>query len=142
MEKKPINKLITVVIVFLVVFSWLEFGFYKDSKNEKYFIKVSETIAKDSVGEKVAIAGNVSDKSRWEHNGLEYRYFSEALFGLKPLNWETDDYRGANVLYFIDEGEVKDPLKFGGMEVEAFKPKTVEKVWQVETGQKIYKMTR
>lgn len=131
------------LLMTLAVSSWYPSGLYRDPKPEKFFLGVSKVVAEDSsVGKKVAIAGNVSDKSRWEHNGLEYRFFAEALFGLHFGNWEAIDYQQADVLYFIDEGEVKDPLKFGGMEVEAFKPVRIEKTWQVETGQKIYKMTR
>lgn len=131
------------LLMALAVSSWYPLGIYHDPKPEKFFLGVSRVVAEDSsAGKKIAIAGNVSDKSRWEHNGLEYRFFAEALFGLHSGNWEAIDYKQADVLYFIDEGEVKDPLKFGGMEVEAFKPVRVEKVWKVETGQKVYKMTR
>jgi len=52
------------------------------------------------------------------------------------------DYQQARVLYLVDEGDLKEPLKLGGMEMEAFAPKKIDKVWQVGTGQKIYKMTK
>lgn len=132
----------SVLIIVLSSASWFINGFYIDPKPEKYFLPVSEIIAKDSNGSHVSVANNVGDKTRWEHNGLEYRYFSEAIYHLKSENWEASDYKTADALYFIDEGEVKEPLKFGGMEVEAFKPVKIEKMWQVETGQKIYKMVR
>lgn len=143
-EKKLLLSVpIVVFMLFLTLFSWFPQGLYQDPKPEKYFTPVSEIIAKDSLNEnRVAIAGNVADKSRWEHNGLEYRYFAEALYNLKARNWEASDYRDADVLYFIDEGDVKEPLKFGGMEVEAFRPTKIEKTWKVQTGQTIYKMIK
>jgi len=141
-KEKPFGKFLIALIILISVFSWVNFGFFNDPKTEAWFLPASKILAQDASQETVAIANNVGDKSRWEHNGLEYRYFSEALFGLKSLGWEADDYRRANVLYFIDEGNVPDPLKFGGMEVEAFKPSIIEQVWEIGTGQKVYKMTR
>lgn len=146
--KKTETKLLVVApivisLLFLAGFSWFPLGIYNDPKTEAFFLPVSKIIATDSKSEKnVAIAGNVTDKSGWEHNGLEYRYFAEALYNLEAGNWEANDYKEADVLYFIDEGGVEEPLKYGGMEVEAFKPTKIERTWKVETGQKIYKMTR
>jgi len=131
------------VIIFLAVFSLLPKGIYAQPKPESYFLPTCEIISLDfSKTNKIALAGNVADRSRWEHNALEYHYFLEALYKIPMVGWEAADYKQANVLYFIDEGEVKEPLKFGGMEVEAFAPKKIEKVWKVKTGQTIYKMTR
>jgi hypothetical protein len=73
---------------------------------------------------------------------MEYRYFLEALYKLPILGTEEQDYKSADVLYLIDEGSLNDPLKMRGMEIETFRPKTIEKVWKVETGQTIYKMTK
>lgn len=142
-QKKPFFMFIIVLMFLSSVCSLWPEGIYADPKPENYFLPVCEKIAKDFPRDKkVALAGNVADRSRWEHNGLEYRYFLEGIYRLPLGNWEASDYRQADVLYFIDEGEVKDPLKFGGMEVEAFRPKKIEKVWEEQTGQKIYKMTK
>lgn len=142
-SKRQLRTLGFLAIVFLAIFSLPPQGLLVDSKPESYFLPTCEAIAVDFPKEKkVAVAGNVADTSRWEHNGLEYRYFLEAIYRLPLGDWEASDYKEADVLYFIDEGDVKDPLKFGGMEVEAFKPAKIEKKWEVETGQKIYKMTR
>lgn len=143
-EKKLVFMVpIVIFILCLSISSWYPLGLYKDPKPERYFLSVSKIIADDSIYEdKVAIANNTNDKSRWEHNGLEYRYFAESMFNLKAGNWEPSDYKQANVLYFIDEGEVINPLTFGGAEVEAFKPAKIDKMWRVETGQKVYKMSK
>jgi len=127
------------------VFSFFSFfpeKIINEPKTEKYFLPVCEEISKDFSPEKIAIAANLADRSRWDHNALEYRYFLEAFYRLPLGNWDVEDYKMADVLYLIDEGDLQEPLKLGGMEMEAFRPKKIEKVWKVETGQKIYKMTR
>lgn len=117
-------------------------GIYFKEKNQNYFLPACQVIADDfPSGESVVLAGNVGDQTRWEKNGLEYRYFLEAVYKLPLKGWEENDYRASRVLYLIDEGNLPDPLKFRGMEMETFGPKKIEKVWQVATGQKIYKMT-
>jgi len=96
---------------------------------------------KSGSNDKVAVAANINESNRWEKNGIEYRYFLESLYELPFLGSKENDYKSANVLYLIDEGDLKEPLKMGGMEMETFRPAKIEKVWEVETGQKIYKMT-
>ncbi len=105
---------------------------------------VCEIIAEDfkAVPKTFVIAANVADNFRWEKNGIEYRYFLEAIYKLPVLGSEKDDYVQANVLYLIDEGGLKDPLKLGGMEMEAFTPKKIDRVWKIETGQTVYKLIK
>lgn len=141
-QGKPLFSFIIVLIFFSSICSLLPEGIYADPKPESYFLPVCEKIAKDFPNDKkVVLAGNIADRSRWEHNGLEYRYFLEGIYRLPLGGWEASDYKEADVLYLIDEGELKDPLKLGGMEMEAFKPTKVEQVWEVETGQTVYKLT-
>jgi len=132
-------------ILVAVIFSFLSFfpeRIINEPKTEKYFLPVCEEISKNFSLEKIAIAANLADRSRWDHNALEYRYFLEAFFKLPLGNWDVEDYKNADVLYLIDEGNLSEPLKLGGMEMESFGPKKIEKVWQVATGQKIYKLKR
>ncbi len=118
-------------------------GLKTEAKPEKYFLPACEVIARDfKAGEKAALAINVADRTRWEHTGHEYRYFLEAMYGFPMTGWEGDDYRKADILYLVDEGELKDPLSLRGMEMEAFRPEKIEKSWQVPTGQKIYKLVK
>lgn len=139
----PVKKVfLTIVFLFLAVLPLLPGGLKTEIRSEKYFLPACEIIAEDLSGRKAVIAGNNLDQERWEHNGLEYRYFLETTFKSRLLGVEVDDYRLANVLYFIDESKIDDPLKFRGMEMEAFGPGKIEANWQAETGQKIYKMGR
>ena len=117
-------------------------GLKTEIRAEDYFLPSVKVIAQDfSQKDRVAVAANLAESNRWEKNGIEYRYFLESLYKLPISGSELNDYRQANVLYLIDEGELKDPLKMGGMEMETFSPVKIEKVWEVETGQKIYKLT-
>lgn len=129
--------------VFFAVFPLLGSSLKNEVKTESYFISVGKLIVENIPSEtKATIAANLIDASRWDHNALEYRYFLEAFYRLPIGNWEAEDYKTANVLYLIDEGNLPEPLKLGGMEMEAFGPKKIEKTWQVATGQKIYKLTK
>lgn len=145
--KKQKGFLAPFVIVFLVIIPLLPKGLRNETRPESYFLPPVGVISKDILEKKydqdqVVLVSNLADSYRWEKNALEYRYFLEAIKDLKVLGDQVGDYQRANVLYLIDEGALKEPLSLGGMEMEAFGPKKVEKVWQVATGQKIYKLTR
>ena len=131
------------LFLFLAVISFFPNGLKTEIRPEKYFLPSAKIIAQDfSSNDKVAVAANINESNRWEKNGIEYRYFLESLYELPFLGSKENDYKSANVLYLIDEGDLKEPLKMGGMEMETFRPAKIEKVWEVETGQKIYKMTK
>jgi len=136
------NKIFLALFLFLAVISFFPNGLKTEIRPEKYFLPSAKIIAQDfSSNDKVAVAANINESNRWEKNGIEYRYFLESLYELPFLGSKENDYKSANVLYLIDEGDLKEPLKMGGMEMETFRPAKIEKVWEVETGQKIYKMT-
>lgn len=130
------------IIVALPAFS-LSRGLKTENKPESYFLPACEIVAKDySPKDRAAIAVNVADTTRWEHTGHEYRYFLESMYGFPSTGWAAGDYQEANVLYLIDEGDLKEPLELNGMEMEAFRPKEIQQTWTAQTGQKIYKMIR
>jgi 4-amino-4-deoxy-L-arabinose transferase-like glycosyltransferase len=136
-----------IAAIFLaVLISFLAFGsssLKNEVKTESYFLSAAKVIAKDNLStDKIAVAANLADPFRWDHNALEYRYFLETVYKIPSQNWESKDYKSANVLYLIDERGLKEPLKLGGMEVEAFAPRRIEKMWTTSNGQKIYKMKR
>jgi len=134
---------LNLILIILALFSFVPAGLKTETRPENFFLPVAEVIAQDySPFKKVAIAANINDINRWEKNGLEYRYFLEAFYRLPLGNWDVEDYKTADVLYLIDEGNLPEPLKLGGMEMETFRPVKIEKAWEVKTGQKIYKMTR
>ncbi len=136
------NKNLAIVLaIFMTALPLYGSSLKNEVKDENFFLPSVKVIAQDAGRENVAVVANLSDIARWDHNGLEYRYFLESVYKLPLVGWEASDYKSANVLYLIDEGELKDPLKLGGMEMEAFKPVKIEKDWKIGTGQKIYKLT-
>ncbi len=129
-------------VLILGIMPFWPIGLKTETRLESYFIPVVKIITNDfNNNSNFAIAANL-EKNRWEKNGIEYRYFLEALYKLPVLGSEQSDYTKADVLYLIDEGDLKDPISLKGMELEAFKPGKIETVWQAETGQTIYKMTK
>ncbi|MCL5090496.1 MAG: hypothetical protein M1514_00625, partial [Patescibacteria group bacterium] len=132
-------------VAFAIVLSTMSFfpkGISGEVRKESDFLAVGSLIAKDYSLGKISLVANLADQARWDHNGLEYRYFLEARYKVPMSNWEKTDYEEANVLYLVDEGDLKEPLKLGGMEMEAFRPKKIINSWKVESGQKIYKMSK
>jgi len=134
---------LTILLVAMAIMPFFPDGLKTEIRPEKYFLPVCQIIANDfPQGKKVAIVSNVGDFLRWEHNALEYRYFLEAIYKQPLGGWGVDDYKTADILYFIDEGEFKDPLNFNGMEMEMFAPKKISEIWKANSGQKIYKMEK
>lgn len=146
-SKKKIGLFFSLIIVFLIVaFSFFDFFKTPESvRGENLFQPTVRIIADDfydSGFSNYAIAANNADPQRWDHNGLEYRYFLEAYFKLPISNWDVGDYQQAEVLYLIDEGDLKEPLKLKGMEMTSFAPQKIDKIWQAESGQTVYKMSK
>lgn len=134
-----------IIIVFLVFGLRELFSFPISQRGENYFQEATTVIANDYFSQEpfdYAVAANNVDPQRWDHNGLEYRYFLESFYSLPTSGWEVADYQRAEVLYLIDEGNLSDPLTLGGMEMESFKPTQVEKAWRLSNGDKVYKLVR
>jgi 4-amino-4-deoxy-L-arabinose transferase-like glycosyltransferase len=139
-EKKALG--FSLAILVFAVLSLLPRGIFWETHSTNYFLPACEIIANGAGQKPVAIVASVSDLSRWEKNGLEYRYFLETKYKLPLQGWDIKDYSEAEVLYFIDEKGTEDPLNFGGMEMESFAPKKIVDFWEVKTGQKVYKLIR
>jgi len=135
-----------VFISLISIFSFLSLlKLPKSLRSESFFQPAVKIIADDFSSDGsyyYVVAANNADPQRWDHNGLEYRYFLEAYFKLPVSNWDIEDYQQAEILYLIDEGDLKEPLNLGGMEMEAFAPQKIEKTWLTENERKIYKMTK
>lgn len=147
LEKKKFGIFLALLLFFPVFISnFLNFfRLPKSPRSESFFLPAAEIITNDFFNSKLnsyVIAANNKDPQRWDHNGLEYRYFLEAYYKLPVSNWEAKDYHQAKILYLIDEGDLKEPLNLGGMEMEAFAPQKVEKTWLTENEQTIYKMSK
>jgi len=102
---------------------------------------ISQVIANDvDSGKSFNIAANYRNPDRWDHNAVDYRYFVEAYYGQRPLNWQPEDYEKAEILYVVAEGGLPDPLKTQIMEIYKFVPKKLLKTWQLENNVFIYKL--
>lgn len=117
-------------------------GLKNEIKTEKFFLPACRIVANDYSANRISVTSNLKDPARWDHNALEYRYFLETVYHLNLGNWEAIDYKNSDILYLIDEGDLTDPLKMGGMEIEAFYPRKIVQKWITEDGKKIYKMTK
>lgn len=130
-------------LVLLFSFLLVPVKLKNEIKSEEYFLPADEVIAQDvQLAQKPAIAANLSDPYRWDHNGLEYRYFLETKFHLSLGGWEEEDYRQAQTLYLIAEREMKDPLLLKGMEMDRFSAKRVVKSWELDDGKVVYRLEK
>lgn len=129
--------------IFLALVQFFPNGLKTETRSQGYFLPAVEVIAQDlSLKQNFNIVANIKETGRWEKNGMEYRYFLEAIFKKRPLGDSQESYQKTDVLYLIDEGNLKEPLKLGGMEMEAFGPKKISRIWKVSTGQKVYKLDK
>lgn len=104
---------------------------------------VSQIIAQDAPEDKpFNIAANYRSADRWDHNAVDYRYFTEAYYHAKPLDWQPEDYRQAEILYVVAEGGLPDPLGTKIMEIEEFAPKKIGKIWELPKGVVIYRLEK
>lgn len=103
---------------------------------------IAQTISNDVGNESFNLAASYKDPDRWDHHALDYRYFVEAYFGKKPLDWYPEDYRRSQILYFISEGKIDDPSTSKIMEVQEFNPKKLVKSWSYQDEIFVYKLAK
>jgi 4-amino-4-deoxy-L-arabinose transferase-like glycosyltransferase len=143
--QKRIFRLPAVLLFILILAFNLRHALVLESPERKIgdIIGVSEVIAQD-VGQRddFVIAANYRSPDRWDHSAVDYRYFVEAYFGKRGLDWQPEDYRQAKILYVVAEGGLADPINSKIMEIYEFGPKTVEKTWELPKEVYIYKMTK
>jgi len=141
-QKKLVWKLAILSFVFLAILPLLPEGLKGKIKKENYYLSASKVIAQNiQPGEKIAIAVNVYP-FHWYRHGPEYRYFLETFYHLPMGDNTVEDFQSADVLFLVDEGNLTNPLDFGGVEMESFAPKKVAESWVAPEGQKIYKLLR
>jgi hypothetical protein len=103
--------------------------------------QVAQVIAADVDGHKTFnIASNYKNPDRWDHNAVDYRYFVEAYYGRKALDWQPEDYRKAEILYVVAEGGLPDPVNAQIMEIYEFGPKKIIQTWELSGDVVIYKL--
>ncbi|HUV47104.1 MAG TPA: glycosyltransferase family 39 protein [Candidatus Bathyarchaeia archaeon] len=78
---------------------------------------------------------------RYDHNGVDYRYYLETFYNKRALDWDIVDYQDSKILYVVSNlGEI-DPLKSNIWEIQLFNPKDLVDQWQLNENTVIYKLT-
>lgn len=137
-------------LVALGIFAWM---FYFNLTSALVFEKTERTITEiesaakiiaDDVGEEknFAIAANYRNPDRWDHNAVDYRYFVEAYYGKRGLDWQPEDYQKATLLYVVAEGGLPAPLKSKIMEIALFRPAKIAKIWALPDGVIVYRLEK
>lgn len=130
-------KLISVIFCFYLVFLNVKnFNFQRKDSRLTTLKAVANIIAADVKEKKFNLAGLTW---RFDHNAMDYRYFTE-LAGKRALGLE--EYQDAEILYVIDEQNSQDILKSKIMEISEFKPRKVVKGWQIDKKIKILKLLK
>ncbi|MFH1289206.1 MAG: glycosyltransferase family 39 protein [Patescibacteria group bacterium] len=107
--------------------------FEKPERTIDDIIKVSKVLAQDVDDSKTFnIAANYRSPDRWDHNGVDYRYFIESYFGKRALSWQPEDYEKAQILYVVAEGGMEDPINSKIMEIYKFEPKEILEEFKVD----------
>jgi hypothetical protein len=143
-RRKLLRWLAVVIFTGMVLFN-LRFAliFEKSERTAEDIKIIAQTIAEDIDESKTFnIAANYRNPDRWDHNAVDYRYFVEAYFGKRALDWQPEDYQRTQVLYVIAEGGLADPVNAKIMEIYEFGPKKVEKTWELPKEVIIYKLNK
>lgn len=135
---------ILVILVFLGMFIFNlrhALVFEVPERTIKEIKQAAQVIADDVDPEKsFNIAANYRSPDRWDHNAVDYRYFVEAYYGKRALDWQPEDYKRAEILYVVAEGKIPDPVNAQIMEIYTFEPKEILKTWELPKGVVIYKL--
>jgi 4-amino-4-deoxy-L-arabinose transferase-like glycosyltransferase len=132
------------LLVFLpVVFLNLkkDLNIYRQTSTIENLKNVAASIASDEETGDFNIVG-LRGGDRYDHNGVDYRYFLETFYGKKALDWDVVDYQNSKVLYVISNLGKIDPLKSNIWEIELFGPNKLIQKWTLEDNTIIYKLLK
>jgi len=115
----------------------------KSGRTRENLDQVAKVIANDAdLNKTFNVAANYFSPDRWDHHALDYRYFIEAFYGKRPLDWQPQDYEKAKVLYLVAEGGMTDPLESRIMEIEKFAPQRINKRWPLDNNITVFKLEK
>jgi 4-amino-4-deoxy-L-arabinose transferase-like glycosyltransferase len=101
---------------------------------------VARLISLDVDQQSFNLAASYKDPDRWDHHALDFRYFVEAYFDKKPLDWYPENYRQAKILYLISETRIERPTQHLFMEIAEFNPRQLLAFWNYQDKIFIYKL--
>ncbi|RJR24531.1 hypothetical protein C4578_02830 [Candidatus Microgenomates bacterium] len=127
------------IMVFHLRFS---VAFQKSWRDINDLKKAAEIIAENSDSNSFNIATIQRDIDRWDRNAVDYRYFVEAFYDKRALDWYPQDYEKAEYLFVVDETGEADPVLSNIMEIEKFNPEETVGEWEATKGIVIYKLSK
>lgn len=136
------NSIIKVSLFILMILPLAGLKLNQTVKNSSYFQSPVSVIANDYQQDPVSninVVGNLTD--HWQHQAPEYRYFMK-INQLPVLSDLPNDYSLSDRVYLIDEGNMPDPLKLQGAEMNAYNPKGISSTWSTGFGQKMYRLEK
>ncbi len=137
-----INNRLYYLFFVLAFFPLIFVGLKKPAKQDSYYFLAAKEISFFADKTKKATVLVNYEPYFWYRHGPEYRYALESLYGINVGGYEENDYSSAEILYFIDEGNLENPLKYECMEMKAFSPQRVEKKLVLPDNRKIYLLVK
>jgi len=143
-QKERWLKILTVFILLAMIgINFRQSLVYETSGRTIRDIKaVAQIISQDVGSQPFNLAASYKDPDRWDHHALDYRYFIEAYFYKKPLDWYPENYHESETLYLISETRMENPVGVNIMEVREFDPQTLVKSWNYKNEIFIYKLAK
>lgn len=145
-QGKWLRRISSLTVIVLVLVNFQEnlemFAQEKGNRSLKDLKDVAAIISTNVEKEKFNVTALYKDPGRWDHQALDYRYFIEAVYKKRPLDWYPEDYQQSQILYLISEGEIPNPISSKIMEMEAFGPQSVVSHWNYRNKIYIYKLSK
>ncbi|MBU3957127.1 glycosyltransferase family 39 protein [Patescibacteria group bacterium] len=141
-QKKWSRILVFLIFLWMFIFNLRHALIFESPERTINDIQQAAQVITDDVepGRSFNIAANYRSPDRWDHNAVDYRYFVEAYYGKRALDWQPEDYKKAEVLYVVAEGGLPDPVNTQIMEIYTFEPKKILNTWELPKGVVIYKL--
>lgn len=103
--------------------------------------EVASVIASDNINTNFNIVG-VWDGDRYDHNGVDYRYFLETFYNMRALDWDVNGYQNSEILYVVSNSKNFDPLRSNIWEIRLFNPQKISKELRVNNIISIFKLSK
>lgn len=133
------------LLIFLpVIFSNIkkDLNIYKTESTVDNLKSVAAIVASDKGTDVNFNIVGLRGGDRYDHNGVDYRYYLETFYNKRALDWDIVDYQNADILYVVSNlGEVK-PLESNIWEILLFRPQKLVRKWKLADDTFVYKLIR